>query len=266
MLDPFNRRINYLRISVTDRCNLRCVYCMPAEGVLPKRHDDILRYDEIVDVVKVAVSLGVDKVRITGGEPLVRKGIVNLVAMIAEIDGIVDLGMTTNGILLDRYAVDLAKAGLHRVNVSLDTLDKNRYSEITRGGIIDHVFKGLDAAREAGLTPIKINCVIQESSQEPDAIAVRKFAEDNGFGIRFIHQMNLESGYFKPVEGGDGGNCAKCSRLRLTSDGYIHPCLFSPTGYSVRELGPEQAIRLALKNKPWKGGMNPEGHFYSIGG
>ena len=123
MYDRFNRKINYLRISVTDRCNLRCVYCMPEEGVKLLDHKDILTFDEIVKVTQTAVRKGVDKVRLTGGEPLVRKDIVKLVRMIGEVDGIKDYGMTTNGILLDRFANKLAKAGLQRVNISLDTLD-----------------------------------------------------------------------------------------------------------------------------------------------
>lgn len=266
MYDRYNRRINYLRISVTDRCNLRCVYCMPAEGVVPLSHSDILSFDEITEVAKIAVDLGIDKVRITGGEPLVRKGIVDLVSMLSAISGINDLSMTTNGILLDRFAGQLAGAGLNRVNVSLDTLDPIRYSELTRGGDIQSVFKGLEAAREARLFPIKINCVVSQSSQEPDAQMVKDFAEENDFEVRFIHQMDLENGYFEPVEGGEGGNCSSCNRLRLTSNGLIKPCLFSTKGYSVRELGPEEALMTALERKPKCGGMNPEGHFYTIGG
>jgi len=266
MLDQFNRKINYLRISVTDRCNLRCVYCMPAEGIVPLAHADILSYDEIIEVVRVAVEMGVDKVRITGGEPLVRKGIVDLVKMIAGISGILDFGMTTNGTFLPKYAQDLKNAGLHRVNVSLDTLNPEKYAEITRGGDINKVFAGLRAAEQAGLNPIKINCVIKKSSDEMDAQMVSAFAAKNGYQVRFIHEMNLETGYFKPVEGGEGGNCSSCNRLRLTSNGLIKPCLFSTRGYSVRELGSKEAILQALKNKPKRGGLNPEGSFYSIGG
>ncbi len=266
MYDQFNRLINYLRISVTDRCNLRCVYCMPAEGVELMHHKDILSFDEIVEFTKFSVEQGIDKVRITGGEPLVRKGIVDLIALLSPIDGIKDLAMTTNGILLDKFAKDLASAGLDRVNVSLDAMDSEKYSQITRGGDIKDVFKGIEAARSAGLTPIKINCVINKSSDEPDAQAVKKYAEENDLQIRFIHLMDLETGYFKPVEGGDGGNCSSCNRLRLTSDGFVKPCLFSTKAYSVRELGPEEALNQALVNKPKHGGNNSEGHFYNIGG
>ena len=266
MYDSFNRKINYLRVSVTDRCNLRCVYCMPEEGIKLMPHKDILCFDEIVDVVKTSVELGVTKVRITGGEPLVRRGIVDLVSMIAKISGINDLGMTTNGQLLSKYANELADAGLNRVNVSLDTMNPDKYRKITRIGNIDTVFEGLKAAVDAKLTPVKINCVVQNSSKEPDAIAVKEYAERNGFQVRFIHQMNLETGYFTKVEGGDGGDCVNCNRLRLTADGLIMPCLFSSQGYNVRELGAKNAILAAVKNKPKHGGVNNVQKFYNIGG
>ena len=157
MYDQFNRKINYLRISVTDRCNLRCVYCMPAEGIEMLGHDEILSFDEIVEITKVAVSMGVDKVRITGGEPLVRKGIIDLIKMISAIAGINDLAMTTNGVLLNRFAKPLAEAGLNRVNISLDTMDPEKYHSITRLGKIEAVFRGIEAAQLAELNPIKIN-------------------------------------------------------------------------------------------------------------
>lgn len=266
MFDRFNRKINYLRISVTDRCNLRCVYCMPEEGVQLLSHQDILTFDEIVEVAKAAVRKGVDKIRITGGEPLVRKGIVDLVKMIGEIDGVKDYSMTTNAILLDKYADDLAKAGLQRVNISLDTLDPETFRAITRGGDIQKVFDGIEAAKKAGLTPIKINCVIKESNQEPNAVEVAKYCEENNLQIRFIKEMDLETGSFSIVQGGSGGNCAKCNRIRLTANGNIKPCLFSDIAYNVRELGYERAIDLAIGNKPQSGHTNITGKFYNIGG
>ena len=266
MYDRFNRKINYLRISVTDRCNLRCVYCMPEEGVQLLQHKDILSFDEITELTQVAVRKGIDKVRITGGEPLVRKGIVDLIKMISEIDGIKDIGMTTNGILLDKYADDLAKAGLHRVNISLDTMDPERYRKITRLGNIQKVFDGIEAAKKAGLTPVKINCVIKESSQEPDAVAVAEFCNKNDLQVRFIKEMDLETGSFSIVQGGSGGDCAHCNRIRLTANGMIKPCLFSDLAYSVRELGAEKAIEMAVENKPASGHENHTGKFYNIGG
>lgn len=266
MYDRFRRKIDYLRISVTDRCNLRCIYCMPPEGIIQLRHQDILTFDEIVDVTRTAVSMGIEKVRLTGGEPLVRKGIVDLVQMIGKIEGIRDFAMTTNGTLLASFASDLAKAGLHRVNISLDTLDPEKFKKITRFGNIEDVFRGIEAARKAGLKPIKINCVIGQSSQEADAMAVRTFCEKNDCQVRFIKEMNLETGSFSIVEGGEGGDCKRCNRLRLTSDGQIMPCLFSDLGFNVRELGAEQALRLAIADKPASGTTNRLKQFSNIGG
>lgn len=266
MFDRFDRNINYLRISVTDRCNLRCTYCMPVEGVPPMHHEDILRYDEIIEVVKIAVDFGINKVRITGGEPLVRKGVVSLVEMIAAIPEIRDLSMTTNGVLLERYANELKDAGLQRVNISLDAINPVRYHDITRLGDISQVIRGIDAAVEAGLTPVKINCVIRNSPDEPDARMVGEFGKDRGLEVRYIPEMDLDTGYFRGVIGGDGGNCSTCNRLRLTSNGLIKPCLFSNSSYSVRELGSRYAIEHALQNKPECGTVNTTGEFYNLGG
>ncbi len=266
MLDCFNRNINYLRVSVTDRCNFRCTYCMPAEGVTMISHKDILSFDEIFATVKHGVSQGINKVRITGGEPLVRKGIVNLIEMLGNLDGITDLSMTTNGILLPKYAKQLKAAGLMRVNISLDTLDADKFKTITRIGELSDVLKGIEAAKEAGLSPIKLNCVIKKSHNEPDALAVAEFAKKNNLQVRFIHEMNLEKGDFKVVEGGSGGDCKICNRIRLTANGSLKPCLFSDIDYNIRELGIEQAYELALSKKPKTGHKNKTGNFYNIGG
>lgn len=266
MYDRFNRHITYLRISVTDRCNLRCVYCMPAEGIQLLKHEDILSFDEIVEVARVAVGMGIRKIRITGGEPLVRRGITDLVKMIASIPGIEDLSMTTNGVLLDKFAVSLKEAGLQRVNVSLDTIDPVKYQKLTRGGDLADVLRGLKTAKEAGLTPIKINCVTGEMTNEEDALQLKEFGEENDFSVRFIRQMDLATGEFYVVDGGDGGNCHQCNRLRLTSNGMIKPCLFNAKGYNVRELGPKEAILQATDNKPACGTFNLEEEFYNIGG
>lgn len=266
MLDKFNRKLNYLRISVTDRCNLRCTYCMPENGIKQLSHHDILNFDEIVDVVKHGVKLGINKVRLTGGEPLVRKGIVDLVKMIWDVEGIKDLSMTTNAILLDKFADDLKKAGLQRINISLDTIDAEKFKTISRGGNIQEVFNGIEAARKAGLTPIKVNCVIWESSKEKDAQEVAKFCDENDLKVRFIHQMNLSTGEFSVVEGGDGGNCSQCNRLRLTANGELKPCLFSDLSYNVRTLGVEEAYNQAIGNKPKSGTYNKSDDFFNIGG
>ena len=266
MYDRYKRRINYLRISVTDRCNLRCRYCMPEEGVILQSHSSILSFDEIIAFVKEAVNLGVDKVRITGGEPLVRKGIVDLVAMISAIDGIKDLSMTTNATYLRRFAFDLAEAGLNRVNISLDTMDPDKYRWITRGGNIDEVLDGIDAAFEAGFKPVKLNCVIKENHNEPDAKAVTEYGRSVGAEVRYIREMNLSSGQFSIVEGGDGGNCAICNRLRLTASGKVKPCLFNDMEFDVRKLGNREAILRAVDRKPASGSFNYTGNFYNLGG
>lgn len=266
MLDPYKRRINYLRISVTDRCNLRCTYCMPEEGIDWIPHQNILSLEEIAVVAKKAAELGVSKIRLTGGEPLVRKGIVSLVESIAKINGIKDLAMTTNGILLKEYAADLAKAGLNRVNISLDTLDPEKFKTITRVGELEQVLEGIQAAKENGLLPIKINCVLTKSTTEKDKLELKSFCDSEGLDLRYIHEMSLEEGSFSPVEGGEGGRCAICNRIRLTAKGDIMPCLFSSAGFNVRELGAENAIRMAVGMKPKTGHKNKVNSFYNIGG
>jgi len=266
MKDPYQRTINYLRISVTDKCNLRCQYCMPAEGVELIKHDDLLSFEEIADFTRTAVELGIDKVRFTGGEPLVRRGIVSLVETISKIKGIKDLAMSTNGILLDKFSKPLKEAGLHRLNVSLDTLDPDRYREITRGGDVTKVLEGLEIAKKEGFSPIKINTVVNERQHGADARMVEAYAEKNGFFIRFIMRMDLEKGEFWTVEGGDGGNCSICNRLRLTSNGLVKPCLFSDLGYNVRELGAREAILQAITNKPKAGTESHTNSFYAVGG
>lgn len=230
------------------------------------QHSDILSFEEIMEVVDAALTLGVDKVRITGGEPLVRKGIVNLVQMIAAKPAIQDLGMTTNGQLLDQFALPLKKAGLHRINISLDTMNPEKYKLITRGGDIKKVLSGIEASIEAGLSPVKINCVIVKSPAEPDAIEVAEYGKRNGLQVRFIRQMDLEKGEFYIVDGGNGGDCSTCNRLRLTANGMIKPCLFNDMEYNIREHGAHKALQLALGNKPSCGTVNKHGEFYNIGG
>jgi cyclic pyranopterin phosphate synthase len=239
---------------------------MPDEGIKLLRHEDILSFDEITGFTRLAVEKGIDKVRITGGEPLVRKGIVALVGMIAEIPGISDLSMTTNGTLLENFASDLKKEGLQRVNISLDTVDPEKYAWITRKGNLNDVFRGIDAALKAGLTPVKINCVKGDSGSQEDAAGVDGFCRNNGLEVRYIEEMDLEKGRFSKVHGGTGGLCAECNRLRLTSDGKLKPCLFNGMEFDIREPGYEEALRLALENKPEKGMTNSNNSFYNIGG
>lgn len=266
MYDKFNRRISYLRISVTDRCNLRCRYCMPEEGIQLLRHEDILSFDEIVGFTKAAVKRGIEKVRITGGEPLVRRGIVTLVGMISRIEGIKDLSMTTNGVLLKNFAEDLKAAGLKRINISLDTINPEKFFYITRGGNLSDVFDGIETAKRAGLLPVKINCVIKGSKDEDDAREVTKYCKDRNLEIRYIRQMDLVLGHFSPVEGGTGGECALCNRLRLTANGMLRPCLFNDIKFDIRAMGYDEAIMKAVGMKPECGSNNLTGNFYNIGG
>lgn len=191
MKDNFGREIKYLRISVTDLCNLRCKYCMPESGIDKKPHFNILSFEEIYQIAKASVELGIDKIRITGGEPLVRKDIVTLVEKLASIDGIKDLAMTTNGILLKDYATDLKKAGLNRVNISLDTLYEDRYTDITRGGNIYDVMDGLEGAIVAGLTPVKINTVIIKGFNDDEIMNFVQLTLNEPLYIRFIELMPI---------------------------------------------------------------------------
>lgn len=267
MLDAYKREINYFRISVTDRCNLRCSYCMPAGGIELMQHKDILSLEQIAEVAKVgAEKFGITKVRLTGGEPLVRKGIVQLVEMLNSIPQIEEISLTTNGVLLPKLAAELKQAGLARVNISLDTLSEMKYNLNTRGGNIQDVFNGIQAAKREGLTPVKINVVKMESTTKEELDELKAFCEKEGVKIQFIRQMDLESGSFSQVEGGRGGNCSICNRLRLTADGFIKPCLFSNQKYSTKELGIEEAFNAALSNKPEKGKTSSSHGFYNIGG
>ena len=266
MLDQFNREVNYLRISVTDRCNLRCTYCMPAEGVEFTPHNQIISFEEILDVVKHGAKNGINKVRLTGGEPLVRKGIVDLVKMISEVEDITDLAMTTNGILLKEYAQPLADAGLKRVNVSLDTTNAEDFKSITRGGDINDVYDGIKSAKKAGLTPIKINCVVTESKYEENAKKVAEYCDKEGLQVRFIEMMDLKGGSFSVVDGGEGGDCSTCNRLRLNSTGNLRPCLFSNLSFDTKTEGVVGAYKLSMHNKPKNGITSETVEFYNIGG
>ncbi len=182
--------IDYLRVSVTDRCNLRCVYCMPPGGVEFVAHQDILSYEEIALFVRVAAGLGFSKVRLTGGEPLVRRGVPGLVAQLAAVPGIAGISMTTNGILLPRFAAELKQAGLTRVNISLDTLDADRYRRLTRGGSFEQVLAGVESAFAAGLTPVKINVVLTEETL-PELEGFAEMTRARPLHVRFIEWMPI---------------------------------------------------------------------------
>lgn len=191
MKDASGRNINYLRISITDLCNLRCMYCMPQDGIEKKHHKEILSLEEIYEVTKIAVDLGVDKVRITGGEPLVRNGIIKFIESIAQLEGIRDLAMTTNGLLLKEYAQELKNAGLDRVNISLDTLKDEKYKEITRGGNLKTVLEGIEAAKKVGLNPIKINTVIIGNFNDDEVEDFVGLTLKENIEVRFIELMPI---------------------------------------------------------------------------
>lgn len=189
LTDSFSRVIDYLRISITDKCNLRCIYCMPSAGVAPGEHSDILSYEEIIRVATIAARLGVRKIRLTGGEPLVRKNLAFLVSSLKKITGIEDLSLTTNGLLLSQHAASLAQAGLDRVNISIDSLKTERFREITRGGDLDIVLRGLQAAEDAGLMPIKINMVPVRGMNEDEILDFARITLDSEHQVRFIECM-----------------------------------------------------------------------------
>lgn len=191
MKDKWLRDIEYLRVSVTDRCNLRCFYCMPDEGVSKLSHDEILSFEECYKVIKAAVELGIKKVRITGGEPLVRLGIVDFISKIAKLPGLEDIAMTTNGMLLEKYAEDLKKAGLKRLNISLDTLKEEKFYQITRKGDLNQVLRGIELAEKVGLFPIKINTVIMKGINDDEIQDFINFIMEKPYEVRFIELMPM---------------------------------------------------------------------------
>jgi cyclic pyranopterin phosphate synthase len=220
--DSFQRPINYLRISVTDRCNLRCIYCMPADGIELTSHGDILSYEEIYTIAKAAAELGIDKLRITGGEPLVRLGLPQLIEMLAGIETINDIALTTNGVLLADYAAELKAAGLKRVNISLDTLKPDRFRQITRGhSELRQVLEGIEAAWKVGLEPVKLNMVVMSGINDDELIDFAAKTIDEGWNVRFIELM--------PVAGnGDSAPrfvSAGEMKERLAPLGKLEPCL-----------------------------------------
>jgi cyclic pyranopterin phosphate synthase len=202
LIDTYERKIDYLRISVTDRCNLRCVYCMPGEGIELIEPEGILRYEELLRVARIAVSHGVTKIRVTGGEPLVRKGILDFIRELKSIDGLKDLSLTTNGVLLKRFAKGLREAGLKRINVSLDSLNRARFGKLTRGDRLDDVLAGLDAALDAGLDPVKINMVVIKGFNDDEIMAFARLSKEKPFHVRFIEYM--------PFDTADGWQREKC--------------------------------------------------------
>lgn len=283
MTDQYGRKIKYLRLSVTDLCSCRCVYCMGAEGVPKLPHEAVLSFEEIEEIVRAAVSLGVTKVRLTGGEPLVRRGIDELVRRLRGIEGVEELAMTTNGARLAEYAEALKEAGLDRLNVSLDTLDPEKFRRITRIGELRDTLDGLDAARRAGFERIKLNTVLMGGVNDDEIAEIAALAKDGAFDVRFIELMPigectdwdrrrflpaervleyLPKGERVPSDGvaelwrpaGFRGTvglirplshrfCADCDRIRVTADGCLKPCLHSAREIPLRGKHGEALVR-----------------------
>jgi len=189
LIDGFGRRINYLRLSVTDRCNLRCRYCMPAGGVAKLRHGDLLSYEEMHRLARACVASGIEKIRITGGEPLVRKGLVGFLKRLSGIPGLKELVLTTNGMLLKNLALPLKKAGVARLNISLDSLDPENFARITRGGELARVLDGIKAAEQAGFPPAKINMVVMRGVNDHELLRFAELSIGQPYTVRFIEYM-----------------------------------------------------------------------------
>lgn len=231
LLDSFGRRINYLRISVTDRCNLRCIYCMPPEGVPQMPHSEILSYEEIRTVVQAAAELGINRIRLTGGEPLVRAELPNLIRMLSQIEGIEELSLTTNGTFLKKYALEFKQAGLSRVNVSLDTLKADKFRYITRLGALEDVLEGIEAAKGAGFEPVKINTVVMRGINDDEIRDFARMTYKEGCHVRFIELMPFKGvvEFVPSIE----------LRQHISLLGKLEPCV------SITGNGPATYYRLA---------------------
>ena len=293
MLDQLGRKISYLRLSVTDLCDLRCVYCMPEHGVPKRAHHEICSLEELRDMTAAAVSLGVRKVRVTGGEPLVRRGVAELCRMLRGLPGLEELCITTNGILLPELAEPLRAAGVDRLNVSLDTLRPERYHEITRVGALSDVLRGLEAAERASFQHTKLNCVLMGGVNDDEIADFVRLTKERPLSVRFIELMprgicaGWDKARFLPAKtvldrvpelepvGTDGVSriyrlpgalgtvgliepmshafCSDCSRIRITADGKLKPCLHSETEIPLRGLSGEalcEAIMRGVAMKP----------------
>jgi len=265
VLDPYNREINYLRISVTDKCNLRCTYCMPEEGVTFREHDAFLSFEQIVEVVRAGVRLGLTKIRLTGGEPLVKRGIVDLVRMIIGVDGVQHVAMTTNGVLLKKMAADLKRAGLNSLNVSLDSLDPQRYRELTRGGTIEQVLEGIDAALAQDF-PMKLNMVVLNETKDEDIERMRRFCEDKKITLQMINHFSLSEDKQNDYCFDRPPNCEQCNRIRLLADGQLKPCLHSDLEIPLDLNDIASSLKRAVAGKPERGSICVNRRMIEIGG
>ncbi|HEY1869032.1 MAG TPA: GTP 3',8-cyclase MoaA [Candidatus Cybelea sp.] len=220
LIDGFNRPITYLRVSVTDKCNLRCIYCMPEGGLPWLRRDEILSYEEIAEVVAAAATAGVRTIRLTGGEPLVRRDLSRLVAAIAAIPGIEDIALSTNGLLLEEQLPELVAAGLRRINLSLDTLREDRFEAIARRPGLDAVLRAIDAAISAGLTPVKINCVVMREKNDDELTAFAELTRTRPIFVRFIELMPVHENLGMQR---DAYVAASEMLERIAATGELHP-------------------------------------------
>lgn len=268
MYDRFSRNITYLRISVTDRCNLRCTYCMPEQGISMKSHRDILSFEQITEVAREAIALGIKKIRLTGGEPLARKGLLSLVRQLKALDGLEELTLTTNGSLLAGSARPLKDAGLDRLNISLDTLDPGKYLRLTRIGTIEKVFEGIDAATAAGFQNTKLNMVVIPGVNDDEVENMKAFCIKKGLSLQRINHYSLfdihsiDSSYQaeRPLK------CSRCNRIRLTADGKLKPCLFSDMEIPLDFANLRQSLIDAIEAKPQSGKANTSRPNWQIGG
>lgn len=267
MRDSFGREIDYLRISVTDKCNLRCRYCMPATGVPQRRHDEVLRIEQFIQVVEAATRLGITKVRFTGGEPLVRRGVVDLVRGVAAIPAIEKVAMTTNGILLKGMARALREAGLTHLNISVDTLDPEAYAGVTRGGRLEDALTGALEAKEVGFERIKVNTVITEAEYHPREMgALETFCAQHGFELQRIAEYSLSEEKRDTMHFERPLPCSECNRIRLLSTGVLKPCLHSDQEIKVDFENITESLRQAILSKPEYGTVCTNRSMVEIGG
>ncbi|MFH1729955.1 MAG: radical SAM protein [Pseudomonadota bacterium] len=268
MLDKFNRKIDYIRISVTDLCNLRCTYCMPANGIEKKKHHDILSFEQIEKIAKVCVQLGIKKIRLTGGEPLVRKNIEFLVSKLSKLEGLSALAMTTNGVLLKEKAAALKKAGLNALNISLDSIDPEKYAKLTRIGKLDKVLNGIDESLLHGFSSIKINMVVFEETSDFEITQMKEFCMLKGLKLQLINHFSL--GHIKSPQDNYIYDrplpCEKCNRIRLLADGKLKPCLFSDNEIQVDFSDIKGSILQTIQEKPDVGASCNKRNMNEIGG
>lgn len=257
LVDVFGREIYYLRISVTDRCNYRCTYCMPSDGIECKSHDQMLRYEDIARIAIEAGELGFYKIRLTGGEPLVKKNIEECVKLIAMCGYYRDICITTNGSLLTKEkALLLKNAGLTRITISLDTLDADKFKEITRGGNVRDVLSGIDAVNDAGFSNTKLNMVVLEGTNAYEIQKMREFCIEKGLTLQLISKFSLSNRtdiLQSEIVSQRPPKCTMCNRIRITADGYVKSCLFSDNELKIDLNDIQGSLKKAVQTKPENG-------------